>query len=86
MQHLSKTGEIVKTNSSLFWGMKSFGLGFDGSCIVFHSNILENGDRTFQIRSVENLELLNSIAAPEKLKNFQYKNGLLITTHENTLQ
>jgi len=66
--------------------MKSYGLGFDGRCIVFHSNIIESGDRTFQIRSVEDFDLINSISAPEKLSNFQYKNGLLITTHDDVLQ
>jgi len=86
VQYLSNTAEIMKTNSSLFSGMKSFGLGFDGRWIVFHSNMLQSGDRTFQIRSVESFELINIIAAPEKLSNFQYKNGLLITTHDNILQ
>lgn len=86
VQYLSNTTEIIKTSGRLFWGMKSYGLGFDGRCIVFHSNIIESGDRTFQIRSVEDFDLINSISAPEKLSNFQYKNGLLITTHDDVLQ
>jgi len=86
IQYLSNTGKTIKSNHALLWGMTSFGLGFDDYCIVFYSKTMASDDRMFQIRTVENLDLINSIKVPKKPRNFHYNNGLLITTHEDILQ